>query len=351
MRFITPTPAKLPCLCFIRLYRKTILSPVSQSNPVNEMILGTHICGQSYIQGTVTPILVENPNAAAVLMSMTASFSSNNIGTNRGVKIHTRGSSHIHVTESLLFTDRGLVATGDTCVSAPLRTDILSIDHRLRIVEKIATKKAAEQKPKADAIGESRLKTRLGTQFHAQLQEQLNESNGRLTPPATPVLTRFGIDKPSRTSSSSGQFLNLNWKQQSLAQLASARPCPIPPPAYGIAVQMHQSALTNAVDPVLSGRILRNGDLNRMVKQFGVEPTQKMVEEANGEPWAITMAGFHPVEIEFDDQLIRFRIRTTKLDRGDQALEQQASIVASYKVVLVDGGIQLERVGTFKLIS
>lgn len=323
--------------------------PVHQATPVNEMILGTHVCGQSWLTGSVTPQLIDNPRSASIRLALHANFSSDNIGTNRGVKVYTRGSANIYASESILLTDNGLVSMGDTCVSGALRSDITNIDHRLRIVEKIASKKAAEQKPIANQIGEGRLKSRLGKQFHLQLQEQLSEANSRLAPPPLPALQRFGVDRPVRSTSTSNQYLNVLWKQQSKLQLASSGICRLPTPTQGISFQIHQSALINAIDPVLSGRILRNGDLNKLVAQFGVAPNQKMMEEAKEEPWSITMAGYHPVEVEFDDQLVRFRIRTTKLDRGDQALDQQASIVASYRIVLIDGGIQLERVGDVQI--
>jgi len=116
-------------------------------------------------------------------------------------------------------------------------------------------------------------------------------------------------------------------------------------PGQGVTIQLHQSAIINTIDPIISGRILQSADLDDMAVQFGADPSQDLREEAGGEPWSITMAGFHPVVVEFDDQLIRFRIRTTRLDRGDQALDQSASIEASYKPIIQNGGIQLQRVG------
>ena len=62
------------------------------------------------------------------------------------------------------------------------------------------------------------------------------------------------------------------------------------------------------------------------------------------------MAPFHPVEIELDDSLVKFRIRTSRLDSGDQVLKMGASNEAAYKIVLTDGAIQLERQDDVKIV-
>jgi hypothetical protein len=322
---------------------------VAQPNPVAEIILGTKICGESCLLGELRPMLVDNPNCATLRLDLCADFSSQNVGTNRGVKLNTRGHANVAACESISLTENGLVSHGDTSVTAPLTSQILSIEHPLKIIRKFATKKAAQQKPLADSIARERLENRIRNQFHQQIADQLSETNSRLRPANLATLDRLGLVRPVRSSWSSLNHLSVLWNQQGQTQLSAPNSCPHPVSSDGVTIQLHQSAIINTIDPVLSGRILRNSDLDDFALQFGLEPSQALREEAGGEMWAITMAGFHPVEVEFDDQLIRFRIRTTKLDRGegspDQSLDQSASIDAAYRVSLVDGAIQLERQG------
>jgi len=329
--------------------QRQFVRPVSQSNPVNENILGTQICGKGYLTGQVTPTLLNSPKQAALQLTLAANFASQNIGVNRGIRFHTRGNANIAASESVMLTDNGLVTSNDTTVDAKLQSDITGIDHRSRIVRKIANKKAAEQKPQAEAIGRSRLIGRVTKQFHEQLSEQMSETNSQIRMPEFPIFKRLGLEKPKRTSWSSSDYLSLLWKQQGPAQLAAPSSCPLVVPTQGVTIQIHQSAIINAIDPIISGRILRSVDLDDMASQFGMEPSQALRDEAGGEPWSISMAGFHPAEIEFDNQAITFRIRTTKLDRGDRALEQSASIEASYRPIVEDGAIQMKRTGDVKI--
>jgi hypothetical protein len=323
--------------------------PVTQPTPVREEILGTQIFGNSLLNGSAFPMLVDNPRNASIRFMLAAQMASNSVGYNRGVKIYTTGSANVAVSETVTLTDNGLALSNDISVSAPLNTTITDIDHKLRIVERIASKRAAKQKPQADSIAQGRLDNRLGSGFHQQLAEQIQQANSRIREPSLPTFARLGLPKPKRASWSSSQYLALLWKQQDKDQLAAPSSCPLVVTPHGITLQIHQSAIINALDPVIGGRIIHHYDLDDIASQLGQAPSESLNKEVSGEAWSIDMAGYHPIEVEFDDQLVKFRIRTTKLDRGDQALEQPATIEAAYKISLTDGAIQLHRQGDVKI--
>jgi len=318
--------------------------PVQESNPVNELILGTTIRGQSWISGSVAPQLLDSPTHASLRMHMMGDFSSINRGYNRSVVLDTQGQALVFAGESIALTSHGLVSNNDTIADADLQTSIQGIHHKLKLVRKVAAKQAAKQKPLADAIGESRLETRLRRQFHQQLTDRLAEVNQRLESAGRTELTRLGISKPERSSWSSTDFLGLQWNVRSGVQLAAFGACPHPIEPSGLTVQIHQSFLGNLLHPVLAGRILRSEEMDGYVSQFGkaAKGIQRNPEDG---PWSITMNGFQPVELLLDDARVRFRIRTEKLEREDQALEQSAVIDAAYRVEIVEGAVQLHREG------
>ena len=324
--------------------------PVNEANPVNEIILGTQLFGQSWMQGWVTPQLIDNPSHALIRLNLNGTFTSQNIGYNRSVKLHTQGSGSVVACESIALTNTGLVPLNDTASDAVLSSQIDSIEAKLRIVRKIASKQAAKQKPEADSIAEGRLETRVRTQFHERLAQQISEANQRIQNPDLTVLARLGLDRPNRTTWSSPQFMALLWKLQGQTQLAAPASCPLVVDPTGVTVQLHESVVTNLLDPVLAGRTLRSTELDTLSPQFGGVLGKGLIKQKDEKPWAITMAPFHPVEIQLDDSLVTFRIRTKRLDSGDQGVDKAASIEASYKIVLMDGAIQLERQGDVKIV-
>ena len=324
--------------------------PVYEPNPVDEVILGTQLIGQSVMQGFVTPQLLDSSSNAALRLNLSGNFSSQNIGYNRSVKLHTQGYGTVSASETIALTDHGLVTLNDTSVDAGLSSQIDSIEAKLRIVRKIAAKQAAKQKPEADAIAEGRLETRLRDQFHRQLSQQVLQANEKIKTPDLPVLRRLGLEQPTRITWSSPQYLALLWKVQDGPQLAAPVSCPLVVEPNGITVQLHESVITNITDPILAGRILRNTEMESFAAQFAdVLGSKPVVKPQDDQPWALTFENYHPVEVQLDDSLVTFRIRTTKLDRGDQVVDQDASIEASYRVTLIDGAIQLDRQGEVKI--
>ena len=329
---------------------KRFSRPVNEANPVNEVILGTQLFGQSLLQGYVTPQLLDSSARAALRLNLNGSFSSQNIGYNRSVKLHTQGSGNVTASETIALTDIGLVPQNDTCSDANLASQIDDIEAKLKIVRKIASNQAAKQKPEADSIAEGRLENRIRTQFHEKLTRQIAEANEKIKAPELPALARLGLDRPTRTTWSSPQYLALLWKLQGQSQLAAPASCPLVVESSGVTVQLHHSVVTNLLDPVLAGRIIKNTDVDSISTQFGGTLGKGRPLQEDEKPWAITMSPFHPVEIELDDSIIKFRIRTSRLDSGDQVLKTGASVEAAYKILLSDGAIQFERQDDVKIV-
>jgi hypothetical protein len=320
---------------------------VNEYNPINEMILGTTVRGQGFLTGTVSPHLLDSPSQAALRLHLMGDFQGTSRGYNRSVVLNTSSQADITAAESIALTELGLVSLGDTYADADLRTRINSIEHRLKIVRKIAAKEAAKRKPQADRVSLVRLENRVRRQFHQQLLEQLSEANQRLQDAGRTELARLGIEKPRRSSWSTSDCMALIWNIQTGTQLAAPGPCPLPLSAEGISVQVHQSLVGNLLDPVLAGRVIRSEDMDGYVSQFG-EAAKRIPRKEDEGPWSITLQGFQPVEILLDDSLVRFRIRVSRLDREDKSLDA-ATIDAAYRVEVADGRIQLHREGDINI--
>ncbi len=322
--------------------------PVNQPSPVNEEILGTTIVGNSFLSGFVTPQLIDSPNQALVRLNLNADFSSVNTGYNRSVVLQTQGCATVAACESLAFTESGLVSMGDTGADANLTSTINSIEHPLKIVRKIASKQAAKKKPTADAIGESRLENRIRTQFHEQLSTQLAEANQKLNVADPPELKRLGLSRPTRSSWSTPNFLAILWNMNTGVQLGSSSSCPLSVDPSGITIQLHQSSIGNMLDPVLAGRVIRSEEMDRYVGQFG-ELAKGIRRKPDENAWSITLQSFQPVDVQFEDGKVIFRVRTSRIDREDSSLTQLATIKAVYHVELVDNKVQLVREGDLQV--
>lgn len=331
-----------------------LLRPVAQPTPVNECLLGTHIVGTASLFGNVSADLMPSDNGISVCLSLNANMSTKNTGYNRGVVLRSTGSSPIQAQKQIFLSPLGISST-DASVATNLETQINSIEHRLRIVRSIAKRKAAETQPLANVIAEGRLQNRVRNQFNQQVEEQLGNSRVQFASfqqkvQSRPELKRIGMPMPSYSYNSTTTAIHGLLTHRTNSQLAALKPCDLSKPADAqITIEAHQSALMNAIDVFLSGRTLRNQDLDELVKQFGGKVTPELQEEANADPWSITFAAFHPIQIELNDGLVKITLRISQMTRGDQLLKQDASVTATYRPTVNNGFLRLDREGEVKI--
>jgi hypothetical protein len=328
--------------------------PVAQPNAVNECLLGTRVIGSACLNGNVSADLMPSNNGVSLCLNLNAHISTNNTGFNRGVVIRSTGASPIQASKQIFVTPVGISST-PASVATNLETQINSIEHRSKIVLRIAKRKAAETQPKANAIAEGRLQNRVQTNFDQQVEEQLNQArvqfaNFQKRIQSPPELARIGMPMPTYTYNSSSNAIHGVLTQRTTSQLAALKPSDLPKAADAqVIIEAHQSAIMNSIDVFLGGRTLRNNDLDDLVRQFGGEISPELEKEANADPWSITFAAFHPIQIDLNDGLVKMNLRIGQMTRGDQVLKQDASVTAVYRPSVHNGYFRMDREGDVKI--
>ena len=338
----------------VRLYaRESLINrvvgrPVAEPNPVNECLLGTHIVGQACLSGHVMADLLPMVGGVSLQLNLSAGLSTRSNGYNRGVVLGSTSFSPVFASKTITVTPHG-ISSSPASIATNLQTHIHSIDHKLKIVRKIAQRRAAEQKPLADAIAEGRMQKRVRSRYDQQVEEQLAQMRGQLSGlrnPAPPVLTRVGLPMPSLHLQSNHDAVLGHVHQAAAFQLAAYQSPSFATPATAeVVVEAHQSAVVNALDLVLGDRTIRSEDLDNYAVQLTGTASAEIQEEAAGEPWSITLASYRPVEIELDDNQIKFVLRVTQMTRGSQVLEEAAFVTAVYVPEHTAQGLTLHRQG------
>lgn len=334
------------------LVNRMLVRSVAEPSPVNECILGTRVIGTACLVGVVHADLLPMSNGVSLQLQMNANLTTQSNGYNRGVVLGTTSSSPVFATKQIFVSPTGVSST-PASVATNLQTSINSIDHRLRLVRKIASRKAAEQKPQADVIAEGRMQTRVRNQYDQQVNEQLAQSNVRLAAlqnQTRPELARLGLPKPQLSYFSTNTEIHGVATQAAAFQLAARQPSGLAKPeSSDLVVEAHQSALVNALDIVLGDRTIRNADLDDYTRQATGKVSEEMKQEAAGEPWSITMATYRPVAVEFDDGQVTIKLRIVRMTRGDQELNDNAIIKAVYRPQYASGVVSLIRQGPVEI--
>ena len=329
---------------------------VNDSRPVNDCILGTRIVGTATLNGVVTANLLPSIGAARLNVTMAGHIVSNNVGYNGPIKLRTVGYGDVSVSRAMSVNGSGVVME-PAYAHASLRTEITSIEHRLRIVRKIAKKRATKEKPKADRIAVERMRDQVGKQF----VEQTNEASSMPTPDFLakfrPVLKRLELDEPIRLWGSTDRNVFIDTTFRRSDQLATVVSRPPINESYDAAVQIHESVIDNALTPILGGRTLNESQLNGLMKQAEqsedgkkADDAKKSDEEEDGkeeeEPFEIKFAQLRPIVFEARDQTVRIGIRGARFAQGKRELNKAMEITAVYEPAKeMDGSVVLVRQG------
>lgn len=322
---------------------------IDQCEPVKDCILGTSISGNACTVGNVNVDLVPADGFVRLRIDMTGHINSRNIGFNKPVRLVTSAQSNFYVTRVLNASESG-VSLEPIHAQASLNSSIHSIQHRFRIVRRIAWKKALESKPRADRIAADHLRQRIEEEFATKTQEAVAFTLPDISKKILPFLMRFDFPEPPRFLSSTDTAIQL----RSLVARGEQLAAPISPPSivgsYDGAIQIHESVVNNTVGRFLAGRIVTQRELNKLTEKLGqgrVESVKKDANEDKKNPLKIEFDRYRPVIFEARDGAIRVGIRAV-FAQGKRRPKIELSAV--YRPVrTVEGFVVLHRDGDLKI--
>ena len=337
--------------------QRVVSRPVNEVSPVNDCILGTSLNGSATLTGNVSADIIPMQGAVGLNVSLAGCVVSRNRGYNKPVSLLTTGYGDVTATRTLYINESG-ISLAPTFVRAELRTEINQINHRFRLVRRIARRKAAETKPQADRIGVEKLRQRVGEKFAEQTAEAGNVQIPDLMAKALPILQRLDFPEPARLIGSTDDSVYLQTTVQRDDQLAAPNAAPPIGRSYDAAIQIHESAINNTVGYLLAGRTITQKQIDSLMSQAGRPPvseaptasdaddSDKDEEEKEEEPFEVDFAKSRPIIFEAREGKLRLGIGGTRFAQGKRELKKNVEITAIYVPgVLSDGSVILVREG------
>jgi hypothetical protein len=364
-----------------RFITDALARPVDNPNDVNDCILGTRLIGNARVSGNVTGQLLPADGHVRLLLRMDGLFSTSARGFRKPISLDTTGTGNVYAARQLAVTERG-ITLGETIATADLTTQIQRINHPLKIVRRIALKKAGEQRPQAEAISREKLRNQIYRQFDEQTAEAAARTFPDLDALINPWLQRLDVPPLQRTIGSTTDTVYVRGTIQRATGLAAYQPPPalsmiqsasgnsVLPGGYLGAVQIHQSVLDNSIIPLLAGETLSPKRIERLASGLGLElPPRKSKpastsagdssdnalelddvssegseeeeeeEEEEEQSFEVDLASFRPVFLEADDQTLRVGLRGTRFSQGDRELKRTLEVAAVYRPVRGDDGV------------
>lgn len=331
-----------------------IARPVNNPTDVNDCILGTRLLGQARVDGMVTAQLLPQDGYIRLWLRMDGRFTTTARGFRKPITLDSSGTGPVYAARQMAITEKSVVL-GETIATADLTTKINRINHPLRIVRKIAARKAGESKPMADRISERRLRQRVLDQFDSETSEASKRTFPDIDQQTRPWLRRLDFPAITRTIGSTDQDVYVRASMQRPFGFSASRPAPSPSviqspvsgPVSGKALatlQVHQSIAGNTVGPLLAGETFTPERIERIAEVLKASLEPKSAEEDGSLGFEIDFANLRPVFIEAENQTLRLGIRGTRFSEGDRELKRPLEVSAIYRPVYgVDGKAWLLR--------
>ncbi|QDS89460.1 hypothetical protein EC9_36600 [Rosistilla ulvae] len=330
--------------------------PFSEPTAINECLLGTFIRGRATLSGTVTTRLLPSEGVAKIQLILQGQLSSQNRGYRKPVTVDAIGYGHVTATKVLNLDDAG-IRSEPAIATAELSSTIQRVNHPLKIVRRIAMKKANEKKGASNAEGSRRLERRVAKNFDRQSDEGAPMGDGKSTPPRdlVAVLGRLGVQEPPRTWSSESRYLLATLRQKSEQDLAAAVPPPWISGSHDLSIQIHESLINNVMTQILAGRTMTGAQLQQLGKSLAPEmkfdaPATDDPDQEEAEEPIITFSRTRPIIFEARQGKIWIGLRGTRFQQGDQSLRMPLRVRAEYEPTFVVGqGYMLQRQGEVEI--
>lgn len=341
-----------------RLAATAFADYVDRTTPVRDCILGTDIHGVARMTGQTSLVLYDNPQMASFAVVLQGTAVSNTVGFNRGVTIHSTGLSQLYGEKPMGMTAGGLFGYAPR-TTGRTSSNIYNISANCGLIERIAWRRAGQQKAEAEAIASQRAAGRLAGTMEAEAQPTIAQQNYRyFTEFVNPLQERGQFPEHLAFSSRRDRV------QVEMLKTDPQRPgAPSPPPGFGAAhdlgVQAHETSIVNYGQGLLGGFELTDLRLERLLRdELKAElPEELRITQPDGtldpekEPWSIIFARELPVVVRFEEGGMWIALRADGFTRGEgdepgryrPAITELLEISAQYTIEQTPMGATLRR--------
>jgi hypothetical protein len=367
----------------------------NEVRPVHDCILGTRIIGSALTSTEVEYALTSSADSVALAINLRGAANSTNNGYNGPVRVKTRGLTTYQASSVLYLNDAQFTASPVNAI-ADTNTHIQSINKTggqfgARLVEKIAWRRAGEQKGQAERISSRHTEERVEREFTETVERDLALLRQRYEDKVRVPLIRRGIQPEYLAMRSSPRSAEIETILAGGNQLGADRDPPQPAQGSDIALQVHESAVNNyLVLALANARISQDeanvaptlqGDVPNWIKAMAIarphlaaaaatgaeiveeaqETIQEVIEGQDDEreeeekpaaapfkPFSITLNGESPVGVRFDDGKLVIRVRASRL-ASDDAEYANWDFIVTYQVTTKGDQVLLRRIGDIEV--
>lgn len=309
---------------------------IHETNPVEDNILGASVSGTATFNGRMVSTTLESPHNALIDLHMFGIIDSYTTAYKGPAVVDSHGTTNIDAHKLLMFDEDGLhencaVVHANTC------SEFLCIGSTKRfankLITKIATKKAYENKAEAEEIAAEHAEERLAEKFNSQTGELVAKTNQRLREKFRDPLVRRGMYPQQIHVSTDANQIMVTALSADQFQLGApdAPPKVLSTSSLDVDANLHESMVNNVLAGYLAGRTIDRAEAEEMSKKANGKIADELKDE-NEKNWSITFDEERPIVVRFRNDTVKITIHGTEFT-SDKTVYPAMDISATYKVV------------------
>jgi hypothetical protein len=333
------------------LLGRAVNRAVDETAPIDDVLLGTRVRGTGRTTGFVTLDFVPSLDRAVVELRLDATNHSRTRGGQGPVTVHTLGTTEINASRQVLIDEQGVTSLPvEAHASVDTKTAGIGVSSRFgkRIIRKIASRRVAEMRPRAEAISTGRAEERVRSQFESQTAEPIAQASRDYQTKFRQRLMDRGWYPEMLHLSTDSTRLRVAARKSLPDQVAAFSHPPAVDSDAVLGARLHQSFFNNLAEQELAGRTLTKEGLEEQLEKAGRKMPESLESEQDQPPWSITFAKRKPVELTVGDGTLRLTVHGTKYTSGDREFDAM-DVWATYRIGTHAGRIVLVRDGDVQI--
>jgi hypothetical protein len=329
----------------------------SQFEPVQDMILGARVEGQSLTNTKLRLVLLPDEHRWNVGLEALGEVASNTASSKGPATFYQDGWSRFRARKRLTVDRRGIrLFSSQAAADAQsqlndFETDFDGIPFLCGIVRAIARNQYDTSQSAAKVEVESRIVGRATSQLDREVGQRLEQAKRDFQARMVEPLRRLEVEPTAVDLETTADRLIGRYRLAGRDQISAHTPRPQAPGDSLLSVQIHETAFNNILDKLnLAGREIELHDLFReMTSRFNLE--QAEIPEDLPEDVLVTFADEDPVRIDAQDGRVRLTIRLKELAQGRRNRWTHFTVRGYYAPTADQLEANLEREGIIELIG
>ncbi len=345
-------------ICLAREFLQRFLPEESQEyRPVRRFVLGADTRGNSVVRTQIDLRFIPDDAAWNIDLAVRGRVDADTRSSKGPAEFFNRSQADIETHRYLRFSPDGYQITSHpTQVSAretlrKLRTDFDSLPLLGDFVRAIAREQFDQQRHIARRLTQRMIARETDAELNKRIQAELSAMENDLREKVIGPLQRLNLDPMIVAMETTPDRLTARYRVADATQMAAAAPRPRAPTEALVSLQLHESAINNAIDRL--GLSDRTWTLRALYQHLGRTLTGRQWEIPDDVPEDILVrfAQSRPITVQFVDGQARLTLRIAELSRPGK-LKIERFIVTSNYVPVADGmHARLQRDGVVEIQS